>query len=73
MIYNDKKGLRELVKRSAMRQGLTMTELAARLDWLPQELNDRFRRKDISLDTLRRICAAMDCDIDLNIILHKQG
>ena len=73
MIYNEKGDIKKAIKAAAVMRGITFTEIAARLDLTPQELNDRFNRKQVSFDNMRDICAAMGCCMDIYIIPRDAG
>lgn len=69
MIYNGNvKEIKEAVRLAAMEKHMRVKDIAAACGLSPQNYNSRFLRKDLSLDTLREICAAIGCDIDINII-----
>ena len=68
MIYNNRQDIRQIIKQAARSRGFTLAEIARRMGILPQELNDRFLRKSISLDTMRDICAVFGCVLDVNVI-----
>jgi DNA-binding Xre family transcriptional regulator len=68
MIYNDKKDIRRAIKAAAALQGITLSDAARALNITPQELNDRFNRKQVSFDNMRDICRAIGCEIDFYII-----
>lgn len=66
MIYRDNKQLKTAFRLALKQYGFTMTQAAAAAGLIPQELNNRFNRKNISLNELNRIAAASGLYIDIS-------
>lgn len=73
MIYNgDKNEIKQEIRRAAKRHGMTMREIADKLGIVPQGLNSRFLRDNLSLDEMRRICDIIGCSIDIYIVDNNE-
>ena len=53
---------RQFVKIATATAGITQAELAARLEWSPQLLNNRLKTGKFALDEWQRIAAALGAD-----------
>ena len=54
---------KQFVKIAAATAGITQAELAARLGWSPQLLNNRLKTGKFSLEEWQRIAAALGADL----------
>ena len=54
---------KQLVKIATATAGITQAELAARLGWSPQLLNNRLKTGKFTLDEWQRIAAALGADL----------
>ena len=54
---------RQFVKIATAAAGITQAELAARLEWSPQLLNNRLKTGKFTLDEWQRIAAALGADL----------
>ena len=54
---------RQFVKIATATAGITQAELAARLGWSPQLLNNRMKTGKFTLEEWQRIAAALGADI----------
>lgn len=68
MIYTDNKQLKTAFRLALKKYNISMTQAAAAAGLIPQELNNRFARKNISLNELQRIASASGFSIDIEFI-----
>lgn len=70
MIYNGNNILefKRLFKHTLENNGITMTECARASGLSPQELNNRFLRKDINPGEIARILSAVGFQLTIDII-----
>lgn len=54
---------KQFVKIATATAGITQAELAARLEWSPQLLNNRLKTGKFTLDEWQRIAGAMGADL----------
>ena len=54
---------RQFIKIATATAGITQAELAARLGWSPQLLNNRMKTGKFTLDEWQRIAAALGADL----------
>ena len=54
---------RQFIKIATATAGITQAELAARLEWSPQTLNNRLITGKFTLEEWQRIAAALGADI----------
>ncbi len=66
--YNDGKQLKKLFREALKASGLNMTEAARLSGLIPQTLNNRFSRKDISITEINRIAKACGLCIYIDIV-----
>ena len=54
---------RQLIKIATATAGITQAELAARLEWSPQLLNNRLKTGKFTLEEWQRIAAALGAEL----------
>ena len=54
---------RQFIKIATATAGITQAELAARLEWSPQLLNNRLKTGKFTLDEWQRIAAALGAEL----------
>lgn len=54
---------KQLIKIATATAGITQAELAARLEWSPQLLNNRVKTGKFTLEEWQRIAAALGADL----------
>ena len=54
---------KQFIKIATAAAGITQAELAARLEWSPQLLNNRMKTGKFTLDEWQRIAAALGADL----------
>ena len=54
---------KQFVKIATAMAGITQAELAARLEWSPQLLNNRLKTGKFTLEEWKRIAAALGADL----------
>lgn len=52
-------------------RGVTQTELAAACGWSFQNLNNKFRRRDLKFSDVEKICKVLHCSV--SFILDDTG
>lgn len=66
--YEDNKQLKEIYKELLKKNGLTMLEASKLLGLsTPQQLNNKFNNKKISLSDLKKFLSIMGYDYDITI------
>lgn len=66
--YEDNKQLKEIYKELLKKNGLTMLEASKLLGLsTPQQLNNKFNNKKISLSDLKKILSIMGYDYEITI------
>lgn len=72
ILYKDAKQVKNLLKYRLAENGLTLRQAANAAGLTPQGLNDRFLRKDLSIDELQRICTASGLCVLVDIVAIHQ-
>lgn len=67
-IYKDNKQVKEIFKQQAKEKNYTMKEIAEKLNMAPQQLNNKFNNKRLSLTELKKLCNLIDKDIQIEFI-----
>lgn len=67
-IYKDNQQIRVEFKKMATDHNISLAKIANKCGITPQQLNNRFNNKRLSLDDLTNWCDAMDCDLVLDIV-----
>lgn len=71
--YNDNKQLKEIYKELLKRNGMTMKEASELLGLsTPQQLNNKFNNKNVSLGDLKDFLSIMGYDYDI-VIKKRSG
>lgn len=71
--YEDNKQLKEIYKELLKRNGMTMKEASQLLGLsTPQQLNNKFNNKNVSLSDLKEFLAIMGYDYDI-VIKKRSG
>ena len=71
--YKDNKQLKEIYKELLKRNGMTMKEASQLLGLsTPQQLNNKFNNKNVSLSDLKDFLAIMGYDYDI-VIKKRSG
>lgn len=72
-IYQNNKQIKDEFKKMLIDKNVTMTQVAERLDILPQQLNNRFNNKRIALADLQSWLDVIDCDLKISFIDKETG
>lgn len=67
MIYTSTLELLRYVKSQMILDGITIKELSQRMNKSQSAVGSALRQKNISLDTLKEICDALNYKIDISI------
>lgn len=68
MVYNSNEGLKEYINTIIDSKGLKKRFIASKMNVIPQQLNNILNKEHITLDDVQRICQAMDCQLEINIV-----
>ena len=68
MEYKSKEDFKRLVKAAAALQGITLTEAAQKIGISKQQLSNTFSKAAPTLEDARRIAAALDCKLLIDIV-----
>lgn len=71
MIYTDTKTLMKNLKMVKINKEISNNQLASKLNRSPGAISGVFSQTNITLDKLRELCDALDCDIEINFIDRK--
>ena len=67
-IYKDNQQIRSEIKKTAIDHDIPLSKIANICGITPQQLNNRFNNKRLSLSDLSAWCDAMDCDLVIDIV-----
>lgn len=67
MIYNNTEEIFLYIRKLMLTEKITITELAKRLNKSQPATSALLKQKNVSLDTLKDICDALGCNLDINI------
>ena len=74
MIYTSTKDVLIYIKQQMLARGITIKDLADKMDLTQSAVGQKHRQKNITLDSLNDICKALDYQIEINIIdSNKNG
>lgn len=74
MIYTSTKDVLIYIKQQMLARGITIKDLADKMDLTQSAVGQKLRQKNITLDSLNDICKALDYQIEINIIdSNKNG
>ena len=68
MIYTSTKDVLIYIKQQMLARGITIKDLADKMDLTQSAVGQKLRQKNITLDSLNDICKALDYQIEINII-----
>lgn len=74
MIYTSTRDVLIYIKQQMLARGITIKDLADKMDLTQSAVGQKLRQKNITLDSLNDICKALDYQIEINIIdSNKNG
>ena len=73
MIYTDTKTLMKSLKLIMINKEISNKELADKLNLTSGAISGVFSQRNITLNKLRDLCDALDCDIDISFVDRKSG
>ena len=65
-IYEDNKQVKNEFKKIAIDENITMSEVAAKLDIVPQQLNNKFNNSRLALSDLKQWLTIIGYELELN-------
>ena len=65
-IYEDNKQGKNEFKKIVIDENITMSEVAAKLDIVPQQLNNKFNNSRLALSDLKQWLAIIGYELELN-------
>ena len=72
-IYQNNKQVKSEFKKMLIDKDITMSQIAEKLDIIPQQLNNRFNNKRIALTDLQTWLDAANCDLKISFIDKESG
>lgn len=72
-IYKDNKQVKDQFKKMAIDKDVTLSEVAERLEIIPQQLNNRFNNKRIALTDLQAWLDVLGCDLKISFVDRETG
>jgi len=58
------------IKIVLIKRNMTVKELASRLGYTSQNLSNKFRRDNFSINELTKIADILDCDLESNFVMR---
>ena len=68
MVYTDNKELRKYIDKLLIDKDIAKVELAKKMKCKPQQLNNILNKRNLAFTDIDRICKALDCKLEINII-----
>lgn len=68
MIYKDNEQLKKYIDKTLIDIGISKVKLSKRMNCKPQQLNNILNKKNLSFADLARICDALDCTLNIDIV-----
>lgn len=66
--YHDNKQFKEVYKKLAKEKGFSMSVISEKLGYsTPQQLTNLFNKKNISLNELKALFNAIDCNFEISV------
>lgn len=65
-IYTDNKQLKNEFKKLTIDENVTLSEVAAKCDLIPQQLNNRFNNSRLSFTDLKQFLNAIGYELEIN-------
>lgn len=66
--YSDNKQFKKVYKKLAKEKGFSMSVISEKLGYsTPQQLTNLFNKKNISLNELKSLLNAIDCDFEITV------
>ncbi len=72
-VYQNNRQVKDEFKKMLIDKNIKMSQVAERLDIIPQQLNNRFNNKRISLSDLQSWLDTVDCDLKITFIDRATG
>ena len=72
-IYQNNKQVKDEFRKMLIDKDVTMSQVAERLDIIPQQLNNRFNNKRISLSDLQSWLNTVNCDLKITFVDRESG
>lgn len=73
MIYKDNEQLRKYIDKILIDIDMSKVELSKRMNCKPQQLNNILNKKNLSFVDVARICNALDCTLNIDIVRNKDN
>ena len=71
MIYKDNEQLKKCIDKTLIDIGMSKVELSKRMNCKPQQLNNILNKKNLSFVDVARICNALDCTLNIDIVQNQ--
>lgn len=68
MIYENNEQLRKYIDKTLIDVGISKVELSKQMNCKPQQLNNILNKKNLSFVDIARICKALDCTLNIEIV-----
>ncbi len=63
--------IKEYIQLCCVKRGISVAELARKIDNSPQNFNHKMQRNSFQSSELEKIAAALDCDLKIEFIDNK--
>lgn len=73
MIYKDNEQLKKHIDKTLIDIGISKVELSKRMNCKPQQLNNILNKKNLSFADVARICDALNCTLNIDIVQNKDS
>lgn len=71
--YQNNKQVKDEFKKMLIDKDITMSQVAEKLDIVPQQLNNRFNNKRIALADLQTWLDVVNCDLKISFVDRSTG
>lgn len=71
--YKNNRQVKDEFKKMLIDKDVTMSEVAERLEIIPQQLNNRFNNKRLALADLQAWLDVVGCDLRISFVDRKTG
>lgn len=72
-VYKNNKQIKDEFKKVLIDKDITMSQVAERLDILPQQLNNRFNNKRLAFTDLKSWLNTVNCDLKISFVDRESG
>lgn len=67
-IYNDNKQVKTEYKKVLLDEGISMTDVARKLDMIPQQLNNKFNNTRLAFSDIEKFLDAIGYDLSIDFV-----